>query len=273
MNETFDHDGPKRLRHRGFDLRLEGGISADEARGLVDRVLASSGDRIGIVVARPEPPGGHVYLKAEFRRPDQPLGKRLRPGRAVAEGRGYRFFAAAGLRVPRLLLFGEQPRLLPRAGALVGTERVPGRNAARTFEAERTLEPVLDAVTALARVHDAGLVHGDAALRNFVPAPGGAYVLDLPRWAEWTPDGVLRDLRYLVGSTWKHGAARETGEALLDAYAAACARAAELPEGWRGAALAAAAAYLEYLDERDRTRAERHARRAGSLRPGERGAD
>src|SRR6185436_10576841 len=116
-----------RLSCRGFDLRLENGFTADEARAVVERALATGGDRVSFAMERP---AGHgtpdavrqaqrVFVKAEFRRPDQPIGRRFRPSRAISEGRGYRAFHAAGIPVPRLYVFGEQSRLRPRAGAIV----------------------------------------------------------------------------------------------------------------------------------------------------------
>ena len=84
----------RRLRYRSFELRLEGDCEEAEARTVIDRILATSGDRVGHTIKRPG--GGEAYVKAEFRRPDQPISKRLCAGRAVAEGRGYRRFLRAG---------------------------------------------------------------------------------------------------------------------------------------------------------------------------------
>src|SRR5258705_11591523 len=151
-----------RLVHRGFDLRLDNGFAADEARAVVDRVLATGGDRVSFVMDRVT--GGErrtprLFVKAEFRRPGQPLGKRIRPSRAIAEGRGYRAFAAAGLPTPRLFAYGEQSRLRPRAGAVVVTEKIRGLDAARLFQRQAGAEAGLRVARLIASIHAAGLVH------------------------------------------------------------------------------------------------------------------
>jgi len=270
---TAENEPPttRRLRYRGFALRLEGDCHEDEARSVVDRALETSGDRIGVIVDRPG--GGRAYLKAEFRRPDQPISKRLRPGRAVSEGRGYRRFLRAGLRVPQILLFGEQPRVMPRGCALVMTQHAPGRDAYARFIKKFSPEWPMRAMAALCTIHEAGFVHGDAALRNFVPAKDGTtWIIDLPRYAEWSRDGVCKDLALLVGSTIKHGGAETLADDLFDAYTNASSRLTELGDRWREDATADMEAYVAHLRERDRTRPERHAKRDKSLRPGPRSA-
>lgn len=268
----------ERISYRGFDLRLENGFAAAEARAVVDRVLATGGDRVGFLMDRP---GGAVaagrparlFVKAEFRRPDQALGKRLRPSRAISEGRGYRRFAAAGLPVVRLFAFGEQSRLRPRAGAIVVTEKVRGRDAARTWKRSPSAELAERAARTLAAVHAAGFVHGDAVMRNFVLVTGREYLLDLPGWCRWTAEGAERDLSLLAGSLLRLGADDAQRQALFAAYESAPGgAAARLAPGWRERALAAAEAYVRHLQERDATRPERRARKQASIaRPGERG--
>ena len=272
MTDESDPSTTRRLRYQGFALRLEGDCQEDEARGIIDRILETPGDRVGVRVERPG--GGKAYVKAEFRRPDQPLGKRLRPGRAVSEGRGYRRFLQAGLHVPQILLFGEQPRVMPRGCAIVVTECVRGRNAHTRFLNDERSEWPLRAIAALATVHDAGFVHGDAALRNFVPADDGStWIIDLPRYAEWSRERVRKDLALLIGSTTKQGGEESLGEQLFDAYATSCQRVADLGDAWRREATAEMDEYVAYLRERDRTRPERHAKRKKSLRPGPRTTD
>ena len=268
----------ERISYRGFDLRLENGFAAAEAREVVDRVLATGGDRVGFVMDRPgeATPGGRrsrIFVKAEFRRPDQALGKRLRPSRAIAEGRGYRRFAGAGLPVVRLFAFGEQSRLRPRAGAIVVTEKVRGRDAARTWKRAPSTGLAERAARTLAAVHSAGFVHGDAVMRNFVLVAAGEYLLDLPGWMRWSPEGAERDVALLAGSVQRLGASAAQMAALLAAYeTAAGAPSARLTAGWRERVLAAADGYVRHLQERDATRPQRRARKQSSIaRPGERG--
>jgi tRNA A-37 threonylcarbamoyl transferase component Bud32 len=270
-------DRPGRFTFRGFDLRLANGFAADEARAVIERVLATGGDRVAFVMGRPgagDPSGRPtaLFVKAEFRRPNQPLGKRLKSSRAVAEGRGYHAFAAADVPTPRLFLFGEQSRLRPRAGGVVVTERVRGRNAAHLWIA--TPDPDLGARVArmLARIHAADLVHGDAAMRNFVLVDGREYAVDLPGWSEWTRDGAERDLARFLGSASKIGATEERLEGWMEEYAAAPGGpAARLADGWRGRVTSAAEEYRRHLVEREVTRSDRRARKeASAIRPRER---
>jgi len=258
----------RRLSHRRFDLRLEGDMTEDEARAVVDKVLATPGDRLAFVTRRPGKPPREdgkpqrLFVKAEFRRPDQTLAKRLRRGRAVREGRGLRFFAQAGITVPPLLLFGEQSRLLPRACALVCTQKLKGLDAGRRYARDPDPELPVLAMRALAEVHAKGFVHGDAVFRNFLPSGGRTYVIDLPSWGRWSAERALHDLTRLLGSTRKRGVEQAEAADLLDVYVRAAPDASgRLPDGWRESALAGAQEFLDYLLERDATREDRHARR------------
>jgi tRNA A-37 threonylcarbamoyl transferase component Bud32 len=273
---------PTRLVHRGFRLRLENGFAPDEARVLVDRALSLGGDRVSFVAQRPSPPQGEerrgraprVFVKAEFRRPDQPLSRRLKPTRALTEGRGYRAFAAAGVPVPRLFAFGEQSRLRPRGGGIVVTEKLRGRDAAVAWKRGPSVDLLRRAALLLASVHRAGLVHGDAVLRNFVVGPSGDFVIDLPSWGQFTDEGGVADLALLAGSAMKLGANSAHVAALVTAYGDAPGDpGARLPRGWRPRVVREADAFRRYLLDRDATRAERHARRGSTPRPRERAAE
>jgi tRNA A-37 threonylcarbamoyl transferase component Bud32 len=267
----------ERLTHRGFDLRLENGFTAAEARDVVERVLATPGDRVsflmpraGAVDAAGRP--ASLFVKAEFRRPDQPLSRRLKPGRAVAEGRGYRAFEAAGLPVARIFAFGEQSRLRPRGGGVVVTERLRGRDAARAWKRARSVEIRARVARCLAAIHAADLVHGDAVMRNFVVTTVGDYAIDLPSWAPWSRDGAEHDLALFAGSAMRIGADEAQTLTCLAEYESAPGRpAARLADGWRRRVADEALAYCRHLAERDATRPERRTRKRGSaVRPGER---
>ncbi len=273
----------ERLAYRGFDLRLENGFTADEVRAVVDRVLTTGGDRVSFLMPRPgspELPKGtrgrplRLFVKAEFRRPNQPLSKRLNAARAVAEGRGYRAFAAAGLAVAKLFAFGEQSRLRPRAGAIVVTEKIRGRDAARTWKRAPHVDIGLRVARTLAAIHAADLVHGDSVMRNFVLVPGAEHVIDLPAWGRWSAVRAERDVALFIGSAMKLGADSSHVLRFLDAYDDHLSRpAARLGAGWRARVMEAANAYRIYLVDRDATRAERRAKKGAALtRPGERAA-
>jgi hypothetical protein len=270
-------DQRARTKIRGFDMRLSNGFSADEAREVIERVLATGGDRVSFLMERPATrgaPGRHplLFVKAEFRRPHQPLGRRIKPARAVAEGRGYRAFAAAGVPTPRLFAFGAQPRLLPRAGAIVVTERIHGRDAARLWAASPDAELGARVARTLDRIHAAGLVHGDAVMRNFVLVDGHEYAVDLPAWASWSRPRAEDDLIRFIGAAANRGADAATLAGWLDAYASGpCGAAGRLADGWRSRVAAAADEFRRYLDDREATRPARRARKqASALRPRER---
>lgn len=267
----------ERVMCHGFDLRLENGFAEIEAREVIDRVLATAGDRVAFVMDRAGAPGAdgrptRIFVKAEFRRPHQPLGKRLKPSRAIAEGRGYRAFAAAALPVARMFAFGEQSRLRPRAGAVVITEKIRGRNAEQTWLKAPDVAIALRVARIVARIHAAGLVHGDAVMRNFVLVPVAEYVVDLPGWRRFSADLAERDVALFVGSAMKIGADGAAVVRMLDEYAAPARGAgSRLSDGWRERVLRAADEYRRHLIERDATRPERRARKAASaVRPGER---
>jgi tRNA A-37 threonylcarbamoyl transferase component Bud32 len=270
-------DGSGRVSFHGFDLRLANGFAEDEARAVIERVLGSYGDRVAFAMDRAHERGAdgrptRLFVKAEFRRPHQPLGRRIRASRAVAEGRGYRAFAAAGVPTPRLFTFGEQSRLRPRAGAVIVTERVDGRDAARLFIAAPDAALGARVARTIARIHAADLAHGDAAMRNFVLVDGREYAVDLPAWSTWTPKAAVRDLARFLGSAAKIGATSEQIAGWIDEYAAAPGGpASRLADGWRGRVTVAAEDYRRHLDERESTREARHARKeASALRPRER---
>jgi len=266
-----------RFTFHGFDVRLSNGFSVDEAREVIERVLAAGGDRVSFAMERRAPRAAgerptHLFVKAEFRRPHQPLTKRIRASRAIAEGRGYRAFAAASLPTPRLFAFGEQSRVRPRAGAFVVTERVRGRNAAHWWAIRPDADLGVRVARLLARIHAAGLAHGDAAMRNFVLVDGREYAVDLPGWSRWSREAAERDLALFLGSAANLGADGTHLAAWLDDYASSPGGAARrLADGWRSRASDAAEEYRRHLAERDATRAARRAKKkASALRPRER---
>ena len=267
----------RRLSYRSFDLRLEGDLTEDEARSLIDAALARPGDRVAFVEPRengtPDPDGKpeRFFVKAEFRRPHQSLRARFKPGRAVSEGRGYRRALEAGIPAPQIMMFGEQPRWFPRSCAIVVTHKLRGLDAARRYVRKGELEIPLAAADLLARVHASGFVHGDAALRNFLSSGGVMHVIDLPRWGPWSQRNAELDLSRLITSTHKRLALPAEGEELLDAYEASdCGAAQQLAPAWRERVREEGARYRAHLDERDATRPERHARKSKQLRPGQR---
>ncbi len=274
-------DTERRLKYRRFNLRLVNSCTDAEACALVDLALGASGDRVGEIRRRPgtaRPADGErpprVYVKAEFRRPTQPLGRRIRRARAFAEGEGYRAFAAAGLAVPELLMFGEQPRWLMRGGAIVATVKLPGQNAAHTYIETQDDEIILDVARMLAAIHRRDLVHGDAVIRNFVRVDRRIYVMDFPSWGDFSRKGAEIDLARLIGSARVRGLGDNGALAVLDTYVTTWPDAVRAHiVGFQGRVLSEATRYADYIVERDRTRTARHARLRARLKPSERKGD
>lgn len=260
----------ERSTHRGFSLTAGDGVPRDVVERVVDKVLATPGDRLQFVLREGDLPdgwtGGKIFVKAEFLRPTDALGKRFRTSRARSEAEGYRAFAAAGLRVPRLLLHGEQSRWKPRAGALVATAKIDAENASAALQRHLRENLVTGVAAALGGAHGKGLLHGDAAIRNFLPAEGGAWIVDLPRWGRWSASGAEEDLAQCLGSALKAGALRSWLPAVLGSYRAAAGdAAARLAPGWEERVVAAAQTYCAYLIGRDGTRRDRRAKREASV--------
>lgn len=265
---------PRALALRGFRLVADDTVDDAAADAILARLLAIHGDRVQFVMRTGDP--GHppglpkMFVKGEFLRPLDPLGKRVRMPRALREAEGYAAFTAAGLPVPRLLLHGAQSRARLRGGSLVCTEKIDAENASAALQRRLREDVITSVAAALGATHAAGLVHGDAAIRNFLPREDlrTAWIVDLPRWDRFTPEGALDDLVHAVGSALKSGARREWIPAFFAKWRdAAGAAASKLPADAEPTALAAADDYRAYLIARDRTRADRRrARDASPLR-------
>jgi hypothetical protein len=158
-----------------------------------------------------------------------------------------------------------------------------GIDADRRYERNHDAALPVSAARLLARIHAAGLVHGDAVLRNFLTSKGAMHAIDLPRWNRLTAPRAENDLAHLITSTNKRHPLPRGGEELLDAYAAAslalrdsgdsgdsdCAE--TLDEPWRDRVRRASQAFMTYLLERDATRDERHAKKRLRFLRAERG--
>jgi hypothetical protein len=254
--------------YRGFNLRLENGFTQSEARAVVDEVLTREGDHVTFFMSRalPEDAGAaeipYLFVKAEYRRPDQALRKRFRDSRAVREGRGFRAFAAAGLPVAELHFFGEQSRLRPRGGSIVVTRGVLAPNAAEIYADGPDLEVGRRVMGSLAGIHARGLVHGDPLLRNFVPTPEQVWIVELPAWGRANERNVERDLARLLGAALRFGADHAHLNQLCLAYLNAPeSPAVMLAPEWQRRVMGDAEAHRREQEERERVRAARGSRR------------
>lgn len=197
---------------------------------------------------------GRAVVKRYDTRQGHNLWRRLLPGRAWREASGYHALDGAGITVPPLLVAGEERRLGLHTRGLLVTAELDAPTLARhvhTDGASSVLPRVMDV---LARLHGAGLAHGDALLRNWLDAEPQPIPFDLPSWRRATTPAVRRDLVRVLGSARRQGARPDE---VRDALHAWCARA-----GGAGQAFASPAAEQSVLTE-----AENFVHAAGGSRP------
>lgn len=202
----------------GDRLRVDAGLPGDWAQTLWREIAARPGPRA--VAARPLPDGGEAMVKVYHRRKAHGLLRRLRPGRALREGRGYEQFARLNLPIPRLLLYGEhRPRGLHAWGVVV-TARIDAPTVAEACDAARDPDLLRATIALLASTHNAGLSHGDAVTRNVLATRPVPTLFDLASWGRADRRSRDNDLVRLLGSVTRLGASRDECAALLAHYGA-----------------------------------------------------
>lgn len=137
-----------------------------------------------------------VYLPKKKRR----LLIRLKMGRAWREGHGYLEFQARGIQTVNLLFFGEERRFGLLKRGIVITQRVEAETVAKAYELNPRYELLERTADALARIHLAGLAHGDPRTRNFLATEPQPLTFDLPSWSFLTASNQNRDLVRFFGS-------------------------------------------------------------------------
>lgn len=199
-------------------LYLAEGVSPDWAREILTTIVPQ---RPAEVVRHGPPPGspGETAVKIYVRRPKHNLLRLLRASRAELEARGYRAFAARGLAVPELLLWGESRRRGLFEFGLVVTRWIDAPSVADTFL--RTRDPALLFATAaeLGVIHQAGLAHGDPYARNFLATKPRPTPLDVASWSKLRKASHVKDLVRFACSIIKMTADFKLAEATLLHYA------------------------------------------------------
>ncbi|MBM3984840.1 MAG: hypothetical protein FJ296_03985 [Planctomycetes bacterium] len=144
----------------------------------------------------------------------------------MREARGLGEAARRGLPCVPLLCWGERRLLGLVDYGFIATRHVDAPSchlAWREGRDPRILESVVDELIAL---HRAGLIHGDAAARNWLWTPPRPTVLDLPSWGRFGWHGQRLDLlRLLASFHWLTGGP-ELPARMLERY---CERGPELP--------------------------------------------
>lgn len=153
----------------------------------------------------PAPPGwsGEVIVKRYRLRKNHNVLRRLKPGRSTLEGRGYQAFRQRGLSTPCLLAWGESRRFLLFEFGIVVTQYVDAPSVAQAYAQSGDEALMADTARELARIHCAGLAHGDAFLRNFLAARPRPVALGIASWSRLCRASQLKDLTRFGASVFK----------------------------------------------------------------------
>ncbi|MBL8746070.1 MAG: hypothetical protein JNK58_06910 [Phycisphaerae bacterium] len=146
------------------------------------------------------PDGARVFIKTYNPRANHSLWRRLRDSRAIAEGKGYLAFASAGIETPELIAWGEVRRRATWQRGIVITRLVDGNTVAEHYSENKDVGVLEQAAACLARVHRAGLAHGDPRLRNFLVDHERILPFDLCSWGLINERRRRNDLVKFIGS-------------------------------------------------------------------------
>lgn len=161
---------------------------------------AADGKRF--VLPLPAPAEGKAHVKVVRARAGHSWWRRLATSRTEREWRGFREFAARGVRVPELVAFGEERRLRLHRMSFLATRFVDAPNLNRAHAAAPDRGRVVRAAEELAAIHAVGLCHGDPRMRNFLDVAPRPMAFDLASWSELSPTAQQRDLVRFLGSAW-----------------------------------------------------------------------
>jgi len=120
--------------------------------------------------------------------------RRLLPRYAAKEGKAYLTFEKSGLKVPGMVLFGEQWRFGIRSLGVVMVEAVQGPSVQQVIRETRDAAFMEKAFESLAEIHAAGVSHGDAHLVNFIYDNHGIIPVDIESSKPLTPKRQKTDL-------------------------------------------------------------------------------
>lgn len=163
---------------------------------LCELVRQAARDTSRTVRRIPAPPGwsGEVIVKRYRLRTNHNILRRLKPGRSTLERRGYQAFRQRGLSTPCLLAWGESRRFLLFEFGIIVTQYVDAPSVAQAYAQSGDEALLADTARELARIHCAGLAHGDAFLRNFLAVRPRPVALDIVSWSRLCSASQLKDL-------------------------------------------------------------------------------
>jgi tRNA A-37 threonylcarbamoyl transferase component Bud32 len=182
-----------------------------------------------------------AFVKVYNRRQKHGLIRRLRSARSMREAAGYLAFAQAGLAAPDLLLWSELRRFGLLERGVIVTAWVASPTVAEALVSGEDHSLLSVTAAALARIHRAGLAHGDPRTRNFLATPEGPMAFDLCSWGRLTEQSRTWDLTKFLGSSVVLVGDESIAAALLEAYE----RAAEWRAPEAEALVREAAAYAQ----------------------------
>jgi tRNA A-37 threonylcarbamoyl transferase component Bud32 len=185
-------------------MRLQA-VEGIPAEWLYELVRQAAQDSTRSVRRASAPPGwpGDVIIKRYRLRPNHGIIRRLKPGRSSLEGRGYRAFRERGLATPALLAWGESRRFLLFEFGIIVTQYVDAPSVAHVYAQARDDALLADTARELARIHRAGLTHGDAFVRNFLATRPRPVAIDIASWSRLDRASQLKDLTRFGASVFK----------------------------------------------------------------------
>ncbi|MBM4309360.1 MAG: hypothetical protein FJ119_00205 [Deltaproteobacteria bacterium] len=188
---------------------------------LCDIVRQAAQDSSRSVRRAPAPPGWHgeVMIKRYRLRQNHGIIRRLKPGRSALEGSGYLAFRRCGLATPALLAWGESRRFLLFDFGIIVTQYVDAPSVAHVYAQTHDDALLADTARELARIHRAGLTHGDPFVRNFLATRPRPVAIDIASWSRFRRASQLKDLTRFGASVFKLTADPKRVKAVLVCYA------------------------------------------------------
>lgn len=135
----------------------------------------------------------HTDCQSRGFRRTNPL-RRLLPRYAFKEGTAYIKFQRLGLRVPKLLAFGEEWKFGVRHRGVLIVEALEGPSLQTLLHETRDHEGIDRIFETITEIHLAGRTHGDAHLVNFIKSNDKIYAIDIDKSKTISEKGRVTDL-------------------------------------------------------------------------------
>ena len=143
--------------------------------------------------------------------------REIRKRRLRNEAVHYLEFMALGLPCPRLILYGYRSLAGIPIEEFILTS-FSGTSVKQVYRNTGRIEPVMKSVEVLARIHGAGLSHGDASIKNYVIASGSVRAIDLETVQSRSEESATKDLQRFCRDVHRESNSMEAVTACLDHY-------------------------------------------------------